>query len=55
MEGPADVSSLSCLLMNFTLKPNLFDKIFHFIGRLTGSFHIKILTELHLTVSGQDM
>lgn len=59
MEGLADVSSLSCLLMKFTLKPNPFDKILQFVGRLnfqrTGSFHIKILTHLHMTVSGQDM
>lgn len=59
MEGLADVSSLSCLLIKFTLKPNPFDKILPFVGRLNlqliGSFHIKLLTHLHMTSSGQDM
>lgn len=56
MEELADVSLLACLLMKFTL--DLCNRILHFVGRLnlqlTGSFHIKILMFLHMTVSGQD-
>jgi len=35
------------------------DPLLHFVGRLnlqlTGSSHVKILTHLRMTVSGQDM